>query len=100
MENTPVIGASGLYDREGVDGIDIGFAFLPQYEKQGYAFEAASKVKETGFNIFSLEKLSAITTVDNLESQRLLDKLGFKFQQRIFLPHDDAELMLYNVNKN
>ena len=26
------IGTVGLYDREGVDGIDFGFAFLPQFE--------------------------------------------------------------------
>lgn len=26
------IGSCGLYDREGIEGIDIGFGFLPQYE--------------------------------------------------------------------
>ncbi|MEZ5008622.1 MAG: GNAT family N-acetyltransferase [Chitinophagales bacterium] len=26
------LGTCGLYDREGLEGIDIGFAFLPQYE--------------------------------------------------------------------
>ena len=31
------IGTCGLYDREGLEGIDIGFAFLPEYEKKGYA---------------------------------------------------------------
>jgi RimJ/RimL family protein N-acetyltransferase len=28
------------YDREGVNGIDIGFALPPEFEKQGYAFES------------------------------------------------------------
>ncbi|WP_316928652.1 GNAT family N-acetyltransferase [Gillisia sp. JM1] len=40
------IGCCGLYDREGVEGIDLGFAFLPEYEKLGYAFESAFKIKE------------------------------------------------------
>lgn len=35
------IGTCGLFDREGLEGIDIGFAFLPEFEGQGYAFEAA-----------------------------------------------------------
>ena len=35
------IGCCGLYDREGLEGIDIGFAFLPEYEGKGYAYEAA-----------------------------------------------------------
>ena len=26
------IGSCGLYDREGLEGINIGFAFLPEYE--------------------------------------------------------------------
>lgn len=26
------IGSCGLYDREGLDGIDIGFALLPEFE--------------------------------------------------------------------
>ena len=33
------IGTCGLYDREGLDGIDIGFAFLPNYEGKGFGFE-------------------------------------------------------------
>ena len=89
------IGTCGLYDREGVDGIDIGFAFLPQYEKQGYAFEAASKIMDIGFKLFSLQKISAITMPENIASQRLLGKLGLQFQQIIKLPDDQVELMLY-----
>lgn len=89
------MGAAGLYDREGVEGIDIGFAFLPQYERQGYALEAATRIKEAAFKTFSLEKLSAIATVDNVASQRLLEKLGFSFQKIIVLPNDVVELMLY-----
>ena len=38
------MGSCGLYDREGLDGVDIGFAFLPQFEGQGFGFEAAKKV--------------------------------------------------------
>ncbi|WP_348772853.1 GNAT family N-acetyltransferase [Aquimarina sp. MMG016] len=49
------LGTCGLYDRDGLDGIDIGFAFLPQYEKKGYAFESASKILEVGINIFRIK---------------------------------------------
>lgn len=91
------IGACGLYDRPGVDGVDIGFAFLPQYEKQGYGFEAASKIKEAAFEIFGLRHISAITVPENVDSQRLIDKLGLKFQATIRLPDDDADLMLYHL---
>ncbi|MDX5346670.1 MAG: GNAT family N-acetyltransferase [Hymenobacteraceae bacterium] len=91
------IGSCGLYDREGLDGVDIGFAFLPQYEKQGYAFEAASCIKQAAFDAFNLSQISAITTKNNLDSQNLLLKLGLTYQGLITIPNDTEELMLYRL---
>lgn len=89
------IGVCGLYDREGLEGVDIGFAFLPQFEKKGYAYESAEKLIEAAFTIFEIHKISAITTHQNVDSQNLLIKLGFTHIQNIFLPDDPEELRLY-----
>ena len=89
------IGSCGLYDREGVEGIDLGFAFLPAYEKQGYALESASKVKTLAVSDFNLSQISAITNPDNLGSQKLLNKLDFQFVKRISLPAAAEEILLY-----
>src|SRR5512141_2251197 len=35
------IGMCGLLKRETLDDVDIGFAFVPQFWKQGYAWESA-----------------------------------------------------------
>lgn len=94
------IGTCGIYDREGLEGVDIGFAFLPPYEKQGYGFEAAQKVKELALNEFNIKKLSAITLKENIDSQNLLIKLGLSFQKMVILPNDDAELMLFDLDIN
>ncbi|MBN2236175.1 MAG: GNAT family N-acetyltransferase, partial [Bacteroidales bacterium] len=59
------IGTCGLYDRDGLEGIDIGFAFLPNFENQGYAFEATNKLKEAAIQEFGLQEINAITTKDN-----------------------------------
>ena len=67
------VGSCGLYDREGLEGIDLGFAFLPLYEKMGYAFESANKLKDLAFNQFNLKHISAITTSENKDSQKLLN---------------------------
>lgn len=69
------IGICGLYDREGLEGIDIGFALLPEYEKTGFVFEAANKLKDAAFNEFEIKVISAITTKDNISSQKLLEKM-------------------------
>ncbi len=93
------IGTCGLYDREGLEGVDLGFAFLPEYEGQGYGYETANRIKEAGLNEFNLKTLNAITLPDNVVSQRLLMKLGFKFVSMINVPNDDEELMLYQIRK-
>lgn len=92
------LGTCGLFDREGLEGIDIGFAFLPQYEGHGYAFEAASRLKEVAFSNFGLHTICAITTVDNTSSRRLIEKLGLQFIKITKLEGDDAELMYYELN--
>lgn len=70
------MGTCGLYDREGLEGIDIGFAFLPEYERRGYAFEAARALVQTAAKKFKLDALSGITVKDNVASQNLLKKTG------------------------
>ncbi|MEE9439798.1 MAG: GNAT family N-acetyltransferase [Saprospiraceae bacterium] len=89
------IGTCGLYKREGLEGIDIGFSLLSQYEGQGYAYEAASTMLEFAINELKIEKLQAITTENNLSSQKLIKKLGLKYIKKIFIPNDEEELMLY-----
>jgi len=91
------LGSCGLYDREGLEGIDIGFAFLPKYEKKGYAFESANKLKNVAFNEFKLTEINAITTKDNISSQKLLEKLGLKLSGIKKLTDDNEELLLYNA---
>jgi len=98
-EDSQKIGSCGLYDREGLEGIDIGFAFLPEYEKNGFAFEAANKLKEAAFNEFGITVISAITTKDNVSSQKLLEKLGLKLTGTTKLPNDDKELLVYKIEK-
>ncbi|NNE55517.1 MAG: GNAT family N-acetyltransferase, partial [Flavobacteriales bacterium] len=60
------IGCCSLVDRDGLDEIDIGFAFLPQYERMGYAFESTSLVKEIALRLYKIPSLSAITIQENI----------------------------------
>ena len=89
------IGTCGLYDREGLEGIDIGFALLPDFEKQGYGFEAVNRIKEFAVNDLHLTQISGITTKDNISSQNLLVKIGLQFEKYVTIPNDTEELCLY-----
>ncbi len=91
------LGFCGLYDREGLDGVDIGFALLPEYEGKGYAYESASVLIKEAMPYFKLNKVSGITIKQNIVSQKLLEKLGLRFIKMFILPNDDEELMLYEL---
>uniref|UniRef100_UPI0032179531 GNAT family N-acetyltransferase n=1 Tax=uncultured Draconibacterium sp. TaxID=1573823 RepID=UPI0032179531 len=97
-DNTKM-GTCGLHDREGLEAIDIGFAFLPEFEGQGYAFESAEKIKRAGFDLFLLTEICAITLPRNHSSQKLLEKIGMRFDRYITLPDDSEKLMFYRLKR-
>ena len=88
------IGICGLLKRETLDDVDVGFAFLPQYWKQGYAFESASVIAY-GKETLGLDRIVAITSPDNEASIRVLNKLGLKFDRMIRLSEDTPEVKLF-----
>lgn len=93
------MGVCGIYHREGVEGVDIGFAFLPDFEKKGYAYESATILIHTAFTQYGITQLNAMTTHTNIESQKLLEKLGFQYVENIFIPNDEEELRRYELKK-
>lgn len=91
------IGGVGIFEREGLDILDIGFSLLEEYEGKGYAYEAAMKVKSIGMDDFGLKKISAITSKDNFSSQKLIERLGLQFKNHVTLPEDEEELMYFET---
>lgn len=71
------IGLCGLVRRDGLDGPDLGFAFLPAGRGRGYALEAAQGCVAHAREVLGWSTLMAITAVDNPKSVALLAKLGF-----------------------
>ncbi len=89
-------GICGIVRRPTLDGPDIGFAFLPEFRGRGYAFEAASAVKNFAADALGINKLLAITSLNNTNSIRLLEKLGFVFVQLIKPDDRSEELRLFS----
>ena len=98
-KNGAKIGICGLYDREGLDGIDIGFGILAPYEGLGYAFESSSRIIKAGFEELEISEIKAITNKENISSQCLLVKLEFELKGTIMLPNENDELLLYKIEK-
>ena len=89
------IGICGLIQRDSLAEVDLGFAFLPDYRRQGYAFEAAAATIAYGREKFALGRLVAIMSPANEPSGRLLEKLGFAFERMIRLTAESPESKLF-----
>lgn len=89
------IGMCGLLQRDTLEHADIGFAFLPGYTGKGYAFESSEAVLKHAHSILGMNRVLAITSTDNLPSENLLLRLGFKFSRLIRLTASAEELKLF-----
>ncbi|AZZ95529.1 GNAT family N-acetyltransferase [Hahella sp. KA22] len=92
------VGMCGLIKREGLDDVDIGFAFMPPFRSQGYAYEAAKAVLDFGATKLGMSRIVGIVDQSNASSIRLLEKIGMAMEKTIRLPNGDVDLFLYGVN--
>ncbi len=88
------LGVVTFIKREYLDHHDIGFAFLPQYAKQGFAYEAAMAVMA---DVMKEQEMVLATTVpENTSSILLLEKMGLSYQKEVV---DNGEkLLVYGIS--
>lgn len=91
-DSTP-IGMVGLFKRDYLHVPDIGYAFLSKYTGKGYATEACEQLIQNVQNRF--QTISAITSEDNIASQKILKKLNFSRMTDIIASHDKQPICLY-----
>src|SRR5688500_15335731 len=89
------LGLCGLIKRDGLDDVDIGFAFLARHNGRGYGLESATAVMDHARRTLGLGRIVAITSVDNQPSIRLLERIGLRFEKLITLPGGDEEIKLF-----
>ncbi len=76
---------------------DIGFALLPEFEKNGYTLEASKSYLEKIENSNKYDNIIAITMPDNQKSINLLQKLGFHYVNSY---EKGGEILSYYTLKN
>lgn len=95
MENNKIIGISGLIKRKELEGTDIGFGFLSEYEGKGFGYEASLEIMKFAEFKLKLKRVLAITDPINTNSIKLLEKLGLIHQKTIIPFEDGKELLLF-----
>ncbi|MBC9795558.1 GNAT family N-acetyltransferase [Sinomicrobium sp. FJxs] len=91
------IGMCGILKRDSLENPDIGYAFLPEFNGRGYAYEIASATLAYARDQLHIPTICAITLTDNKRSIALMEKIGLKFRQKIYRKEDEEELLLYST---
>ncbi|SEC71647.1 Protein N-acetyltransferase, RimJ/RimL family [Maribacter dokdonensis] len=78
---------------------DIGFAMLPEYEKNGYTLEASRKYLDEMIKSNRYENIIAITIPDNQKSIKLLMKLGLEYESDYVGDNDTFSVFSLNAGK-
>lgn len=89
------VGLCGLIQRDALEDVDLGFAFLPGHRGKGYALESAAAVMDYARTVVGRSRIVAILSRDNQRSRKLLEKLGFNREREIRLQADGEPLELY-----
>lgn len=77
------VGICGLLYRDALQETDIGYALLPAYWHQGYAFEAALACLHYGREVLGKQRIVGFTKRDNRASVALLEKLGLRYRHQV-----------------
>ncbi len=93
--HTP-IGMCGLLKRDELPDPDIGFALLPDFWNKRFAFEAAEAVLKDAGERLQIQRILAITSLDNDASINLLKRLGFRFEEVVQLSPNGEQLRLFS----
>lgn len=89
------IGLCGLLRRDNLPDVDVGYALLPEFWGNGYAFEAVSATLRHAAQKFGLERVIAVVSDGNVASIRVLEKAGLRFERRVSLRAGEPEVLLY-----
>ena len=89
------VGTCGLMKRETVNDIDIGYGFPERFAGQGYATESAAAVLRYGREVLGLSRVVGYTSMMNLASQHVLEKIGLRYEGMMPLPGYDDPSMVF-----
>ena len=69
------------FDMDFCPCIEIGWRLDKRFWGKGYATEGAKTCLEHGFNRLGFDKIVSFTAVENISSQRVMQKIGMKFER-------------------
>jgi RimJ/RimL family protein N-acetyltransferase len=89
-----LVGLGGLRVHDGDHGVALRLAFIPEAQGRGYGPELGRAALAFAFDVARLDRVAAITRLDNFPGQRSLEKCGM-VRERAFTSNGGSSLVLY-----
>lgn len=80
---TELIGSTGLHNRLGPSEREIGYWISVKHINNGYALEAVCALTKVGFEFEDLSRIEIHCASDNIRSQNIPRKLGYKLEKTL-----------------
>ena len=77
--NDKFVGFFVLQHLDNTEEIEVGFRLMKKYWNRGFATEMTNQLIKYGVSEKSLDKIVGITNLNNIASQRVLEKSGLKY---------------------
>jgi RimJ/RimL family protein N-acetyltransferase len=97
LHDGTAIGMNSLVQRDFLDSVDIGYAFLTEHEGKGYATEATEAFLHYVMNDLGYQKVLGFCLTSHPASMRIMEKLGMT-KGEPFIDKTE-ECVLYAISK-
>ncbi|MEG4034182.1 GNAT family N-acetyltransferase [Microcoleus sp. w1-18aA5] len=92
-----MIGRCGLAFLDQTPEVELGYALDKVYWNQGLATEASFASLNYGFKILKLERIVAIARPENIASQRVIQKVGMKYEKNAH--YYETDVVYYSISR-
>jgi RimJ/RimL family protein N-acetyltransferase len=99
LKDGSYIGWCGLRYFPEYDEVDLGYRFMKRYWGQGFATESSRAVLKYGFETLNLKKIMAKAVPDNVNSIKVMQKLGMTYRGYRSGPGDPHPHVIYDMTK-
>ncbi len=96
-ENDELIGICGLQHLPEGPDVEVGWWLAPFYWGKRFATEAATQALAYGFDVCNFDRIVAIAQAVNLDSLRVMDRLGMRFEREAL--HKGLHVVLYAITR-
>ena len=90
-----MIGRCGLAFLDKTPEVELGYAIDKVYWNQGLVTEASFASLNYGFDILQLERIVAIARPENIASQRVIQKVGMKYEKNA--RYYETDVVYYSI---